>query len=86
MGVACNRTLGLVVAGDDDMHQLRYAIFGAGCSPGSFGHAGAYGQVAWADPESGLSFAYLTNGLDSDQLRAGIRSNGLATIASALER
>jgi CubicO group peptidase (beta-lactamase class C family) len=85
MRVPANRTLGLVLAGDDGLHELRYAIFGAACSPGSFGHAGAYGQVGWGDPASGISFAYLTNGLDPDGMRAGIRSNGLATIASALE-
>ena len=85
MQVPANRTLGLVLAGDDGLHELRYAIFGAGCSPGSFGHAGAYGQVGWGDPASGISFAYVTNGLDADGMRAGIRSNGLATIASALE-
>ena len=85
MGVPANRSLGLVLAGDDGKHMLRYAIFGADCSPGSFGHAGAHAQVGWADPESGISFAYLTNGLDADVMREAIRSNGLATIASALE-
>ncbi len=50
MGVAVNRTLGLVGAGNDGLHELRYAIFGRGCSPAAFGHAGAHAQVAWADP------------------------------------
>jgi hypothetical protein len=50
MGVAVNRTLGLVVAGNDGQHELRYAILGRGCSPAAFGHAGAHAQVAWADP------------------------------------
>ncbi len=84
MGVPANRTLGLVLAGDDGHHQLRYAIFGHRCSPASFGHAGAHAQVAWADPATGISFSYLSNALDSDQMRGGIRANRLATIAADL--
>ena len=37
-------------------------------SPRAFGHNGAGGQVAWADPVSGLSFAFLTSGLDRHPL------------------
>ncbi len=86
MNTPVNRTLGLVVAGDDGMHMLRYAIFGQHNSPGSFGHAGAHAQVAWADPETGISFSFLNNAVGSDQMQGGIRSNRLATIASALHR
>jgi CubicO group peptidase (beta-lactamase class C family) len=85
MNVPVNRTLGLVVAGDDGKHILRYAIFGADNSPRSFGHAGAHAQVGWADPESGISFAYLNNAVTGDMMRAGIRANRLATIAAALD-
>ena len=85
MGVPVNRTLGLVVAGDDGKHILRYAIFGTGNSPRSFGHAGAHAQVGWADPETGISFAYLNNAVTGDMMHAGIRANRLATIAAALE-
>ena len=84
MGVPVNRTFGLVVAGGDGKHVLRYAIFGAGNSPRSFGHAGAHAQVGWADPETGISFAYLNNAITSDLMRSGIRANRLATIAAAL--
>ena len=31
-------------------------------SPRTFGHNGAGGQIAWADPATGLSFCYFTNG------------------------
>ena len=58
-----------MLAGDDGKHMLRYAIFGADCSPGSFGHAGAHAQVGWADPATGISFVYLTNAVDSDMMR-----------------
>jgi CubicO group peptidase (beta-lactamase class C family) len=84
MGVAANRTVGLVLAGDDGLHELRYAIFGKQCSPGAFGHAGAHAQIAWADPATGISFAYLTNGIDRDMMREAIRGNGLSTLASEL--
>ena len=85
LGVGVNRTRGLVLAGDDGHHELRYAIFGRGCSPGAFGHAGVHGQVAWADPATGISFAYLANAIDSDPMRSGIRANRLATIAADLD-
>ena len=85
LGVSANRTMGLVVAGDDGMHELRYAIFGRGCSPAAFGHAGAYAQVAWADPESGISFAFLNNAADDDMMSAGARANRLATLAADLQ-
>jgi CubicO group peptidase (beta-lactamase class C family) len=82
--VPVNRTIGLVVAGDDGKHALRYAGFGEACSPASFGHAGAHMQVAWADPATGLSFAYLTNGLDGNQLREGARGVRLASLAAVV--
>jgi CubicO group peptidase (beta-lactamase class C family) len=85
MGVPVNRSLRLVLAGDDGNHILRYAIFGSGNSPGSFGHAGAHAQVGWADPGTGLSFAYLNNAIVADMMQAGIRANRLATIAAALD-
>jgi Beta-lactamase class C and other penicillin binding proteins len=85
LGVSANRTIGLVVAGDDGNHELRYAIFGRGCSPAAFGHAGAHAQVGWADPASGISFAFLTNAIDEDMMRSGARASRLATIAADLE-
>ena len=30
-------------------------------SPGTFGHGGAGSSYSWADPDSGVSFSYLTN-------------------------
>jgi CubicO group peptidase (beta-lactamase class C family) len=34
---------------------------GSFASPGTFGHGGAGNSYCWADPDSGVSFAYLTN-------------------------
>ena len=66
-GAPANRTLGLVQAGDDGRANLRG--MGRTVSPRAVGHNGAGGQIAWGDPVSGLSFAYVTNGLDQHVLR-----------------
>jgi CubicO group peptidase (beta-lactamase class C family) len=79
-GVPANRTLGLVVAGDDGQSAARG--FGYTVSPKAFGHNGAGGQIAWADPATGLSFAYLTNGLDRNVLREWRRTSGIASRAA----
>ena len=55
-------------------------------SPGTFGHNGAGGQIAWADPESGLSFVYLTNGMDQHLVREGRRGVALSSIAAELTK
>lgn len=77
-----NRTAGLVVAGDDGYASQRG--FGKTQSAGTFGHNGVGGQLAWADPASGLSFVYLTNGLDRDFFRAARRGVALSSIAAEL--
>jgi CubicO group peptidase (beta-lactamase class C family) len=84
LGAPVNRSIGLVVAGADGLHTLRYAGFGEANSPASFGHAGAHMQIGWADPSTGTSFAYLTNGLGDDPLREGVRGVRLAGVASAV--
>ncbi|MFC5148186.1 serine hydrolase domain-containing protein [Streptomyces aureoversilis] len=35
-------------------------------APGSFGHPGRGGSLAFADPESGVSFGYVTNGMQKN--------------------
>ena len=78
--VPANRTLGLVVAGDDGSELSRG--FGRGNSPRSFGAQGVGGQIAWADPATGLSFCYLTNGLDADVVGSFTRSAKIAGLAA----
>ena len=66
-GVTANRTVGFAIAG-----ETRDAVrrgFGRSNSPSAFGHGGAGGQIAWADPATGLSFACLSNGLITDPRR-----------------
>lgn len=75
-----NRTLGLVVAGDDG--YALYRGFGRSAGPRSFGAMGVGGQIAWADPDTGLSFCYLTNGLDADVMGSFQRSAKIAGLAA----
>ena len=79
-GTPANRALGVVVAGGDG--NAKYRGFGHTQSPATFGHNGAAGQIAWVDPESGLSFCYLTNGNDLNIIRQGRRSIGLSSRAA----
>lgn len=80
-GNPAHRSLGLMVAGDPPDAQLRG--FGHGVSPRTFGHGGAAGQIAWVDPDSGLSFGYLTNGRDRNIIREAKRTIGLSSRAAA---
>jgi CubicO group peptidase (beta-lactamase class C family) len=80
LGVPANRALGVVVAGDDGLASRRG--MGHTCGPRTFGHNGAGGQLAWADPDSGLSFCYLTNGLDAHLIRQWRRGPSLSNRAA----
>jgi len=80
-GMPAHRSRGLQVAGDPPDAQLR--AFGHGVSPRTYGHDGAGGQIAWADPVSGLSFCYLTNGLDQHMIRQARRTIALSSRAAA---
>ena len=79
-GAPANRTIGMVVAGDDGRAGARG--FGKTNSPRAFGCNGFGGQVAWADPETGLSFVYLTNGIDRHLLRQTRRGVGVGSRAA----
>ncbi len=80
-GMPANRSRGLVVRGDHDLaHWMMH--FGTGTSARTFGHDGAGGQIAWADPESGLSFAFLTNGMDANAVHEAVRCQDLARLAA----
>lgn len=79
VGIPVSRSLGMVIAGDDGLAPLRG--YGNTVSARTFGHAGHGGQLAWADPASGVSFAFLTNGIDRHSLREWGRSSELNTLA-----
>ena len=80
MGVPANRGLGVILAGDDGMANIRG--LGRTVSAGAFGHNGAGGQLAWADPETGLSLGYVTNGYDRHEIRQPRRGTSIASIAA----
>jgi CubicO group peptidase (beta-lactamase class C family) len=56
-------TIGLVMRWGTGFHM---GMYGRGSTLRTFGHAGMGGQVAFADPERELAFAFLTNGELSD--------------------
>ena len=80
MGVPANRSLGLVLAGDDGKSNIRG--LGRTVSPAAFGHNGAGGQLAWADPATGLSLGYVTNGYDRHEIRQPRRGSSIGTLAA----
>ena len=79
LGKRVNRGLGIIVAGDADRN---FRGFGHTGSERMFGHGGAGGQVAWCDPESGISLAYLTNGMDRHAIRQARRGVGISSRAA----
>ena len=81
LGVAANRTHAFVLAGDDG--KANYRGHGHGASPLTFGHSGAKGQIAAADPATGVSYCYMTSGLEYDDLIYGRRAIAIATRAIA---
>ena len=74
-----NRGLGIVISGDADRN---YRGFGHTGSELMFGHNGAGGQIAWGDPETGLSLGYCTSGFERNWLRLGRRSVGISSRAA----
>jgi len=79
LGTPVNRALSIVVAGDDGKAHFRG--FGHKTSPHAFGHGGAGGQIAWGDPQTGISVAYLTNGF-VDWLAQGRRITAISSLAA----
>ena len=70
---------GLILAGDDGYSHIRG--LGRTVSPGAFGHNGAGGQLAWADPATGLSLGYTTNGYDLHVVREPRRGTAISSLA-----
>ena len=78
LNVNTNRALAVVVAGDDD--KMVYRGFGRTASPRAFGHGGAGGQIAFGDPETGISVGYCTNGF-VEAMQSGRRGVAIASLA-----
>ena len=77
-GIPMHRGLGVHVRG------LTPTIRGLGstASPRTFGHGGAGTSYSWADPETGVSFTYLTNSQLPEPLHSQ-RLDEIATLAHA---
>lgn len=82
MGVSANRTHAFILAGDDGRANGRG--HGHTVSSMTFGHGGARGQLAWADPASGVSFGFMTHGLQRHRLQDSRRSVAISTKAGLL--
>ncbi|MCZ6619735.1 MAG: serine hydrolase [Gammaproteobacteria bacterium] len=78
-GKLANRGLGIIIAGDD---ERSYRGFGKTNSREAFGHNGAGGQLAWADPATGISLGYCTSGHDRNTLRQGRRGVAISSFAA----
>jgi CubicO group peptidase (beta-lactamase class C family) len=76
----CNRALGVIIAGSDGF--ANYRGFGKTNSPNTFGHGGAGGQIGWADPATGISLGYCTNGFDRNDIRQGRRGVAISSLAA----
>jgi CubicO group peptidase (beta-lactamase class C family) len=80
-GKPVSRGLGIVIAGDETRN---FRGFGHTNSPQAFGHNGAGGQLAWVDPASGISLAYLTSAHDRNEIRQGRRGVAIGSLAASL--
>ncbi len=78
-----NRGLSVIIAGDDGDAYMRG--FGRTCSPRAFGHGGAGGQIAWGDPETGISVGYCTNGF-TDWMNTARRITAISSLAGKCAR
>jgi len=79
LGIAVNRALGVVIAGDEHRNARG---FGHTNSPLAFGHGGAGGQLAWGDPVTGISLGYCTNGHDRNVIQQARRGIGISSRAA----
>ena len=61
---------------------MRQAGFGLNNSAEAFGHDGVGGKFVWADPSTGISFAFVTNTFSKGGACL-IRSMELSTLANA---
>jgi CubicO group peptidase (beta-lactamase class C family) len=82
-GHPINRALSVSVAGDDGKAHMRG--FGRVVSGRAFGHGGAGGQIAWGDPETGISLGYCTNGF-IDWMTLGRRITAISSLAAKCVR
>ena len=77
-GIPMHRGLGVHVRGTSRLIRG----LGSTASPHTFGHGGAGSSYSWADPETGVSFTYLSNSQLPEPLHSQ-RLDEIATLAHA---
>ncbi len=77
-GMTAHRGLGPTSRGHTDLARS----IGTLAHPRTFGHGGAGSSYCWGDPESGVSFAYLSNAKLDDDAHAA-RMDGLSNFVHA---
>ncbi len=77
-GIPMHRGLGPHVRGDSE----RIRGLGTIGAPATFGHGGVGSSYSWADPDSGVSFTYLTNYVQPDPWHSA-RLDRISNIAHA---
>jgi len=82
-GLLPNRGLGVVIAGGDG--NANPCGFGRN-SPATFGHGGAGGQIAWGDPDTGISIGHCTHGFHRNEIRQGRRGVAVSSLAAVCAR
>ena len=78
MGMPMHRGMGVHVRGT----TATIRGLGSIASPSTFGHGGVGSSYSWADPETGVSFTYLTNSQIGEPLHTK-RLDEIATLAHA---
>jgi CubicO group peptidase (beta-lactamase class C family) len=77
------RSLSMFLAGDPSARAGSEAgFFGSEVSSGAFGHDGLGGNFVWADPQTGLSAAFLTNTITFMPWEHHERAARLSTLAA----
>lgn len=86
-GAPANRTICCLTVSGNGAPELAFPGLGAPLpvrhhggltSPRAFGHPGFGGQLAFADPDTGISFALLINGSERDARRGALRDRAIA--------
>jgi CubicO group peptidase (beta-lactamase class C family) len=77
-GIPMHRGLGVHVRGTSRLIRG----LGSTATPATYGHGGAGTSYSWADPETGVSFTYLTNSQLSEPLHSQ-RLDEIATLVHA---
>eukprot|EP01051_Picozoa_sp_SAG22_P017927 SAG22_NODE_2882_length_2126_cov_2.271337_3_plen_103_part_00 len=72
------------MAGETPGKVLR-GCFGYTNSSATFGHNGAGGQAGWADPATGISFAFVTNTFAEPRKKRIVALSSLAAAVGVLE-